>query len=727
MYMKTSQFKLKKVFSYNTFGFKHFLTCLLIVLCTQSIVNATVTSYSWTNDYRGYSIEQVPGTSGTNAEFVAVGSILDKAGHGINGFHFIHLDYNGHIMDTRTTWCNAQILNAVDIVAEDNGSGYFWIVLQVRDELNTYSQGSTSFGYDYIYAIKVNKAGNTASSLPNEIKLRSGFTLPIGSCIGEECNYRSLYPTHSVFYTNPNTGVPNLFLCGYAGFQTEYNSINPSNEPFYAGKKYSFLIRCDLSSPTVATQSYFWNTINPTGVGVLPDYDEPLRMSVDRSNSDRPSILLTGACNASDTKYSNTGGNVSAILAMDFSYDVAGLYPVRQTGIYQYPTPPTGMYGVDIFENKNKEVYFLANYYDEGSGGCHPYAFGYGVGKLDNLLQPPSYTGAPLGFLPSFMPYYNSQFGNNFANQFFLDPNQSTAPGFSMNLTIVGQQYNVLCSTTAAAITAPNLVPGTSNVNPFVDHSSYTGSSTLGLMCNANNHKVHLSVNGTNALAGAYAYNYLSGTNTSLGCQRALEDISRLYTFSGQVDNNLSSDLFMLNPMANSTTTQLNFKYTRLNSLGDETDCNNQVTDCDPVGAPAIGFRLEKTGTFVPVTFRITTAFTPVMKNSFNDFPIESNCALGSYKAAGIAIDRLSAMSVSLNPNPATNNTNLDILLTETVDLNIIVTDMIGRKVADVYTGRNSAGAYSFNINTTTMDPGFYIVCINGGIIQKAIKLSVIK
>src|SRR5262249_10214780 len=94
-------------------------------------VQAVSVVQQWAESHKGYSIEEVPGTS--PQEYVAVGTIYDAVNPAITGWHFIRLDLNGNIINERkgySSWGSYYTMRAVDIAVENSNS--FWITTQIR-------------------------------------------------------------------------------------------------------------------------------------------------------------------------------------------------------------------------------------------------------------------------------------------------------------------------------------------------------------------------------------------------------------------------------------------------------------------------------------------------------------------------------------------------------------------------------------------------------------------
>lgn len=83
--------------------------------------------------------------------------------------------------------------------------------------------------------------------------------------------------------------------------------------------------------------------------------------------------------------------------------------------------------------------------------------------------------------------------------------------------------------------------------------------------------------------------------------------------------------------------------------------------------------------------------------------------------------------SVQLSPNPAQNSVNIHYLLRNAADVRIDITDVTGRQIIEVYNQPSVAGNYNFNMNTTDLASGIYLVRITAGKDQTVQKLIIAK
>jgi len=83
--------------------------------------------------------------------------------------------------------------------------------------------------------------------------------------------------------------------------------------------------------------------------------------------------------------------------------------------------------------------------------------------------------------------------------------------------------------------------------------------------------------------------------------------------------------------------------------------------------------------------------------------------------------------SIELFPNPAQNEASLSISTKETINLSIVVYNVTGKVVANVFDGVVADGNSEFKINTSEFTNGMYYVTMNSELGVKTIKLSVSK
>jgi PKD repeat protein len=67
---------------------------------------------------------------------------------------------------------------------------------------------------------------------------------------------------------------------------------------------------------------------------------------------------------------------------------------------------------------------------------------------------------------------------------------------------------------------------------------------------------------------------------------------------------------------------------------------------------------------------------------------------------------------LNILPNPSTDKSSIEYLITEPTQFKIYITDMLGRIVKEVISGEAKKGEYSINLDTSEMSPGSYIVVL---------------
>jgi hypothetical protein len=80
---------------------------------------------------------------------------------------------------------------------------------------------------------------------------------------------------------------------------------------------------------------------------------------------------------------------------------------------------------------------------------------------------------------------------------------------------------------------------------------------------------------------------------------------------------------------------------------------------------------------------------------------------------------------VSVYPNPAKDQTMLSFNVTKSVQVNIDIIDVTGRKVAGVLNENVSSGTFSKHINTSGLAEGMYYITIkaDGNVSQKTLNV----
>ena len=92
-----------------------------------------------------------------------------------------------------------------------------------------------------------------------------------------------------------------------------------------------------------------------------------------------------------------------------------------------------------------------------------------------------------------------------------------------------------------------------------------------------------------------------------------------------------------------------------------------------------------------------------------------TNC--GFLETDFIGINEISSngiASVSQNyPNPANGNTTIDVNLTKSSKLSLVVTNLMGQKVYEVTEGTVAAGTHTLTIDASKLSSGVYFYTVN--------------
>lgn len=618
------------------------LLVFLLLLSGPNDLFAAVNTHLWQESHRGYSLEEIPDTVGGGpVEYVAAGTMYTNGPGSRAGWHFMRLDDNGVILDSRIAYCSNtdDEFRVVDITVES--ATKFWITISARHMVS----GSQ---YDYIYVVGVDQHGN-------DLGLNPAIHITPTAAVS---NYRNLYPTHSLYLGSA------LYICGYAAENTQV-----SNHPDYYSDKLGMFIKCDVNSTPVTTNYYFWDSDNsqfPIG-----DFDMALRISPSLSASgflpDFP-LLVTGSANGYGTGY------LSSVLAMKFNSAgnpmLANAYLPTAYSFSPDPIRAHGVYGVDMrgavpAEDQELEgggYVILVNRFDHNE----PSNRSWGILRVKENLTvydpTTNYSYVGLNDMKSW------------ASQFLIM--SYTDKSKNSSIEILGEQNDLYggeqpgCDT----VFSPNLPPShyPNNINPF-----YTtlGVSGVGLWDYTNgfgptynsvfhgNHTVHLSANGT--AANNMVYLYGSQPNGYL------EDITRLYTFGASTlyyygwssgVPNPPSMLVPIGELNNPSMPYLNTKFIKMTgSSGEETVCNNYIYDCPEL--------------FTSTTYPANPVFASIFydglqtDDAYNYFsltedyylPLEMDCGTGYYKPTDVADLGGASNEVSFYPNPASSELNISI------------------------------------------------------------------
>lgn len=455
-----------------------FFLFLSSFFCFSFVTQATVNTYTWQDNYRGYSIEQVPGSN--PVEYVAAGTIHDAGGIDYDGIHFLHLNSSGNVITSKTIWKDPNLgdynaYRVIDIAVESANA--FWITTSAR-HLPTPSK-------DFIYAIRVDIGGNIAGT-PSFVEITNN-TLT-------QTNYTNLYPTHTIFHNNA------LYISAYASDYTSFFA-SPDN---YTTDKICMVFKADMSiTPNPIITSYAWNT----QANGSYDYDMPLKMRLDNSQN---YLFVTGAAN--NTSYVDCSGILALKLDLNLTKIAENIVYVPGRTWPQQP-PTNGFYGIDILENSSSgDVYILSNYY------VNDVVYRWGVFCLNNNLN------ATPG-KQTYMFIDTHVWPVHWAKQFLVSDFASGTIVFD----IVGE---VIDLHNTCGITPPSNPPSTSNVNPFIANYTLTGNAANGYSSISNNYTyIHLTATNTSASG----LDYINGNS-----QGALDDIRRANTFATRSNNGIT-------------------------------------------------------------------------------------------------------------------------------------------------------------------------------------------
>lgn len=642
---------------------------------------ATVKTHLWEENHRGYSLEEIPGTGvgGSLIEYVAAGTVYEN---GMVGWHFMHLDENGTVLDSRISYSAGidEEFRVVDITVES--ATKFWITIQARHTV-------AGAAYDYIYVAGVDQMGN-------DLPVNPAIHITAASYI---TTHRNLYPTHALYMGS------SLYICGYAADNTEFG-----NTPQESSDKYGMIIRCDVNSNPVTNHYYFWSTYN--GTSPIADFDMALRLSPSVGPGGAPDfpLLLTGSINAHGTGYT------CGILAM--TVRPSGL-PLIGNGYlptaWHYSPQPVhtlGAYGVDMRSVYPDEVEqeggysILVNAFaDEGSD---PSKKKWGIlnVKSDLTVYDPATNFSFVG------QHETKSWGTQFMEMTFVDK----AP---VNVvTVLGEQNGVYgqpeeCNTLfdPNIHQAPSQTPN--NINPFLASMAVKGpgvwnhTTGFGSVYNTAHFQpnvVFLSDWGTEANNMNYFHGSLSGGEL-------LEDVTRLYTFganshyyfTGGTPSNPFHAPAMIAPIGEynaqpGSNENLLTKFIKTNNF-DETTCNDHYQDCPDLFTSVT----YNTGIFSSMSYHITItdAYTHFTLVDDPYTPIDIDCGTGVFKTT--TVSQLSqSTEVEIYPNPATDMVTIKGMQHES---GIELYDIVGKKI---YSGITQGSEH--HIDMSRLPQGNYII-----------------
>jgi hypothetical protein len=111
-----------------------------------------------------------------------------------------------------------------------------------------------------------------------------------------------------------------------------------------------------------------------------------------------------------------------------------------------------------------------------------------------------------------------------------------------------------------------------------------------------------------------------------------------------------------------------------------------------------------------------------------NDADYEQTCYVAPPPPVDNYVDRISAFEgAKVFPNPAKDKAILMLEVKKTTNLNLIVLDMTGKTVKEVFSGSVNAGNQVFEFNTSNLAIGMYVISITAENKHKTLKFSVAK
>ncbi|MGN6478020.1 MAG: T9SS type A sorting domain-containing protein, partial [Flavipsychrobacter sp.] len=536
-------------------------------------------------------------------------------------------------------------INVVSIAVENSNS--FWVTMLDRN-----GNGIFPYDRDEVMVSHFDSKCNFITT-PKFHEPIMGVSTDFGEY------YSNLYPTHSVFFNGY------LYVCGYASNST---TIYPNTPDVGDCDKVGMLLKLDINSSTGVSvaSSLFWNTT----CSVPKDYDMALRIKSDPSSG---SLIMTGARNSAITGESET-------LLMSVNPNTLSVN--IQNGLlhtFSSPSPAShGVYGIDVNIDNTGGCVVLANKFDG------MVATTWAVIGTDNTLQ-----------------------ANPTINSMLLNSNSSAswANGFAGD-AVYGQQTATYGSTSIP----PGFQPlGGSNIDPFLDLTSFAYSVTRGMLSFSGDHKIQLSTYGTNTYFG------IAG----------LDNITRLYTFGAY-----SSKYYLLSPVYLSN---LNAKCIVTNSIGDEIQCNTTFLDAPSTFNGYQVFNENNNFSLVTVNFFVNTPFLITGDNPGNPCTV-TDCTSGQYKlpnsytniSSSTIVANLDKGDIKISPNPSIDKATIEFGNTSNENVTLEIVDAFGRVI---HNSKNfySKGLQHIDINTSEFIPGVYYVNLKTDTKLFTKKLSVIR
>lgn len=671
---------------YKRHGVKLFtLTALIISLGFSLKTTATSITQQWTESHKGYSIEEIPGSS--PVEYVAAGTIYDPVNWGITGWHFMRLDQFGNVLAERKSYSQVYgdfRYEVVDIAVED--SKKFWITVLARSI-------QTGLERDFVMAEGVDEWGTTLCTPCAGILLSSLDT-----------NYTNLYPTHSYFADNGQ-----LYICGYACKSETAYPLQPNT---HYSDKLGFMMKVDVNGLPVTSSQTFWNTLTNDDNF---DFDMPLRIVPSGYNVTFP-LLVTGAGNCGQS-------GTSAVLAMKFDANTNILNSKTYMPVsYWTGTAPSehafGVYGVDI----RGDIY---------GDGTHPGSADFVVlvngfdDHFNNIKRTYGLMRLRPGFASyPFIPTYVERAGTNGQNigwaKQFMELKSQPDPGGNMSkyqnsIYVAGEMFNTFCPN---SIGLPNLAPSTWNVNPFFegfnlsypvwDATNGWNTPSTPFFTGTTGSIIHLSSKGTVS----------STVNYWLSLGEKMQWIYTPVSLNHYYDNPSVSSPAVVYPAlitpigewpTSGSNPYLNTKFIKTTTGYGEANCNNVYNDCKGIEVSAI----YDVGLFEDV--QIDVAIDGINHdNSFNNFPTMIDCSTGYYKTTGIG-NVNSNKEFTFYPNPASKEINIGLpqQITNSDKVEFTLTDITGKTV---YTNNEASTGYSIKYQLPNLAAGTYIgtIQLNG-------------
>lgn len=155
-------------------------------------------------------------------------------------------------------------------------------------------------------------------------------------------------------------------------------------------------------------------------------------------------------------------------------------------------------------------------------------------------------------------------------------------------------------------------------------------------------------------------------------------------------------------------------------------DCGRTWQKRKAIKSTALTTATAQSGEFVPTLSEWKS--TSIALNAYNKpnlrFKLEFTSGGGNnfylddlriYSTTGITEDQALAQELSLSPNPSSGLSDLSFSLNTTTSANIYLSDLTGRVVNHIHTGKLEAGEHSFKIDATQLQAGVYLVNLETG------------